>query len=109
MFTALGESNYPACSTPASLPVPAPFCRMQTPSGARRKTIAGNDRNLQLPSFQDGSTNTRLQIHDVYNLAGWKSQFLTQGWFSVCAFASAAPGMVGGILNLLTVAVKLYF
>lgn len=54
---------------------------------------------FQSPSLQDGSANTRLQIHDVYDLPGWKSRLLTQDWFAVCAHVSlhhAAPSVSGG-------------
>jgi len=54
---------------------------------------------FQSPSLQDGSADTSLQIHDVYDLPGWKSQLLMQDWFSACPRVSlhhAAPSMSGG-------------
>lgn len=76
-------------------------------TGVGRKTIGGNYRNppvAKSPGWQ------RLQIHDVYDLPGWKSRLLLQDWFSVCLCTALLPAcLVERILNLLTVAVKLYF
>lgn len=55
--------------------------------------------SFQSPSLQDGSANASLQIHDVYDLPGWKSQLLPQERLSACARVSlhhAAPSMSGG-------------